>query len=543
VVASSISGVIAQEANLSFDAMATMYLNRVANLQSPGVSVLVAREGTIAFQGAAGLANLEKKEPITTDTKFRIGSITKQFTAMGILKLVEAGKLSLRDPLTKFFPDYPKAAGITLEHLLTHTSGLHSYTEKPDFYSRVTKGISPQEMIAWFRNDPCDFAPGAGFHYCNSGYFLLGEIIAQASDKSYGDYLKDTIFAPLGMNNTGVFVNAQPPENMAIGYSLNDGKYVPALDWDMSWAGAAGAIYSTVGDLFRWNEALYGGRVVSAKSLAAATTPAKLPEGVDGMHYGYGLIRAENRRLPVISHSGGLNGWSSDLVYYPEQKCTVVVLTNAFPLSPELTPQVISQLFGEKFLVEEIKKLPVQEVDRSVDPKSFGDYVGRYDYKQAVMTISTEGENLFAQLTGQPKLAIYPKGKDQFFWKVVDAEVAFQRDGQGKVESVRHTQGGNSFTALKLSDEVPNLSTEQLEQFVGRYRYGLAVMTTTREGDQLFAQLTNQPKFPIFPKTAHVFEWKVVEAKVEFLKNNQGIIVAARHTQNGVTFDAPKIEE
>ena len=226
-------------------------LRELTNGETSGVAVLIARDGKIVFQGGFGLADLAARTPVTPETKFRIGSITKQFTAAAILKLAEEKKLALTDPLAKFFPDFPHGGGITLHHLLTHTSGIHSYTDKPEFLSRVSEPIEPGKLIAWFRDDPPDFEPGAGFHYDNSAYFLLGEIVAKVSGKPFADYLRETFFEPLGMKDTGLYVNAAPPPGMAAGCSFADGKTAPALDWDMSWAGGAGALYSTVGDLFR----------------------------------------------------------------------------------------------------------------------------------------------------------------------------------------------------------------------------------------------------------------------------------------------------
>jgi CubicO group peptidase (beta-lactamase class C family) len=516
------------------------YLARVASDKSSAVAVLVARDGKIVYQGAAGQADLEKKTAATVDTKFRIGSITKQFTAAAVLKLAEEGKLKLSDPLLKYFPDYPKATGVTLQHLLTHTSGLHSYTEKPDFYSRVTQPVKPQDLMDWAKEDEPDFAPGTDFHYCNTGYFLLGEIVAKVSGMSYAEYLDSTFFKPLGMKNTGIYDNASPPTQMAIGYSVTDEKYEPALNWDMTWAGGAGAIYSTVGDLYIWNEALHNGHVISRDSLKAATTPVKLPKGAtSSMNYGYGLCSSTHRRLPLISHSGGLQGWMADLLYLPQQKATVVVLTNAMPGTPELNPQMIARISAEKLLGDIIAKLPARKVDASLDPKLYADYVGRYDYTSAVMEVTTDGGKLFAQLTGQEKLELLPESKDHFFWKDVDAEIAFQRDEQGTVTSGIHTQSGNSLGVAKIA-EAERVDSAALEAFVGQYQYGVSVMTTTIENGQLFAQLTGQPKFPIFPKGKDTFEWRVVKAQVEFVKDDQGVVTKVRHTQNGNTFDAPK---
>ncbi len=517
-------------------------MSEVTQGDSPGVAVLVARDGKIAFQGGFGFADMAKKTPVTVETKFRIGSISKQFTAAAILKLAEEKKLSVTDPLSKFFPDFPRAEKITLHHLLTHTSGIHSYTDKPDFLSRVSAAIEPGKLIDSFKNDAPDFAPGAGFHYNNSAYFLLGEIVAKVSGKPLGDYLRDAFFTPLDMKSTGIFVNSAPPAGMALGYSFADGKSAPALDWDMSWAGGAGALYSTVGDLFRWNEALFGGRVLNAESLKAATTPVALPADVDGMKYGYGLVMYEVKRLRAIGHGGGLNGWSSDLVRLPDENCTVVVLANALPPPPGLAPAEISRSAAEKILADEIKKLPPMSEDKSVDPKTFAALVGRYDYKGAILAVTVEDGHLFAQLTGQPKYEIFPKGADEFFWKVTDAQVAFLRNEKGEVISARHTQNGNTFNAPRLAEDALKLTDAQLDAPLGQYQYGPgAVLTVTREGGQLFAQLTGQPKMPIFPKSASEFEWRVVAAKVEFVKGDDGKVTKAIHHQNGVTFDAPKI--
>jgi CubicO group peptidase (beta-lactamase class C family) len=531
--------VVGQESKLV--EKAEEYLKKVTSESTSGVAMLVARDGKVLLQTAGGMADIEQKIPATADTKFRIGSVSKQFTAMAVCRLAEQGKLSLQDPLSKYYPRFPNAQSITLEHLLTHTSGLHSYTDKPDFLGRVTEVAEPAAIIQSFEKDKPEFNPGEKFKYCNSGYFLLGEIVAKVSGKSFAEYLESEFFKPLDMNQTGIFVNSKARQDMARGYSKDGDKYELALDWDMSWAGGAGAMYSTVGDLHRWNEALYAGKIVSAESLKAATTPFKLPVGVNASNYGYGLSIAKYRRIPIISHSGGLNGWSSDLAYFPDQKCTVVVLTNALPGSPELTPQLIARKLADTALEDAIKAMPAPQVDTTIDPKSYAEYVGKYDYQGAVMEVTVVDNKIYAQLTGQEALEIFPMGKDEFFWKVVEAEVAFQRDEKGEIKAAQHTQNGGTFSAPKIVIDVA-LSEAQLEAFVGRYRYGIAMMTCTREGSQLYAQLTGQPKLPIFPVNETTFKWKVVEAQVEFIKDEAGKVVTARHTQGGTTFDAPRIK-
>ena len=518
-------------------------LGKLTEANQPGVAVLLARDGKVIYQGGFGWADPDKKVAVTVKTKFRIGSVTKQFTAAAILRLVEEGKLALTDPLDKFFPGFSGGSSITLQHLLTHTSGIHSYTDKPEFFAKVTRPIGPEELIASFRGDPPDFAPGKGFHYNNSAYFLAGEIVARISGKSFAAVLQEMFFGPLGMSATGIFQNASPPPDMATGYSVAEGKASVALDWDMSWAGAAGALYSTVGDLFLWNEALFGGKVLKDASFKAMTTPVKLPEGVDGMNYGYGLVIAELSRLPVIGHGGGLNGWSSDLMRLPDQLCTVIALANAMAPVEGFEPTSITRKVAEKSLEADIKKLPPLRQDPSADSKTYPDFAGRYDYQNAVLTVTVENDHLFGQLTGQDKYEIFPSGKDAFFWKITDAKVVFRRDEKGKVTAAQHTQGGSSFRAERIQEKTTKLSEAELDAILGRYQYGPgAVLTVTRDGDSVFAQLTGQPKIAIYANSPTEFEWRVVKASVTFAKDKDGNVTKATHSQNGATFDAPKLK-
>lgn len=511
--------------------------------EMPGVAVLVSRDGQILYQGGYGYADLEHKVAITPETKFRIGSLTKQFTAAAILKLAEAGKLSIDDPLAKYFPDLPNAPTITLRQLLTHTSGLHSYTEDPAFFEGVTKPVEPSAVLALIQKSKPDYAPGAGFRYSNSGYFVLGEIVAKVSGQSLADYLRTALFEPLGMKDSGIYINAAPPAGVANGYAVEAGTAKLAMNWDMSWAGGAGAIYSTVGDLDRWTEALHGGKVLKPESLKEMTTANPLPAGVDGLKYGFGLIITDFERLPAIWHNGGLHGWSSNLVWLPEQHTVLVALSNSMPNSPGLDPAVVNQALIKHFLATEIAALPQPVEDKSVDPKTYPAYAGSYDYHGGILTVSVEKDHLFARLTGQPKFEIFPEGSEKFFWKVVDAHVQFLRDDQGAVNAVQHTQNGTSFRAPRLADPTVKLTPVQLDAFIGKYQYGpSAVLTVTRDGDLLFAQLTGQPASQIYPTAEDTFEWRIVKASVHFIKGEDGKVTKATHSQNGKTFDAPKIE-
>jgi len=514
----------------------------------PATVVLVARDGNILFSHGYGFADREKQIPATPETQFRIGSVTKQFTAAAILRLQEEGKLSINDPLAKYFPDYPGGSKITLRQLLNHTSGLHDYTGHPDFFSRVTKPITPDDLVAWFQDDPPDFTPGSQFSYCNTGYVLLGQIVEKVSGLSRDKFLQEQFFGPLGMHDTGIWHNTNPPAHGAKGYSFvpkaSGGKQlVPALDWDMSWAGGAGDIYSTVDDLWHWTQALQGGRVLSVQSLRDMDTPANVPKK-DGINfeYGMGLYQSDIGGLPTVGHNGGLNGFLSEVMWFPGQKATVVVLSAEMPPPPGVTPAEIVPIAARAFLGPEMAAHD-PKMDPTVNPKTYPDYVGRYDYKTGIQQVTTANGHLYAQLTGQDRFEIFPSGPDAFFFKIVEASMTFQRDKNGMVTAVVHHQNGVSFTAPKLSEkEMPELATDTLDAIAGKYDYGPgAILTVTRRGDQLYAQLTGQPEFPIFPKSDHEFYWRVVPASVEFVRGADGKITSAIHHQNGISFTAPKL--
>ena len=514
--------------------------------QTPGAAVLVARNGQFLFKKGYGYASLEHRVPITSETKFRIGSITKQFTAAAILRLQEQGKLSVSDPLSKFTPDFPKGNEVTIHQLLTHTSGIHSYTSKPDFLQSVTVPVKPDDLIQSFKNDPYDFAPGAKWAYNNSGYFLLGYIIEKVSGQSYADYLKTQFFEPIGMSNTGVHDSRAILEQEATGYAQEGKTLTKALNWDMSRAGGAGALYSTVEDLYRWNEALFSGKVLSEPSLKAAWTPVKTasqeksPE--EGYGYGWGVVKF--RGLLEIQHSGGLHGFTSHLSRYPTENFTVAILANAVPPLPGLFPGELSHDIAQIYLGAKMESRPSLKAISSLSSEVLDRYTGRYDYGGPILTVTREGNRLFAQLTGQPRFEIFPKSETEFFWKIVEAQVRFVQDSQGQVVKAIHRQGGTVIEAARLEEtRVAQVNPAALEAYTGKYDYGQGrTMIISREGDRLFAQLSDQPKFEIFPKSDTQFFWRVVNAQITFVKDANGKVTKGIHEQGGQTLEVRKIE-
>lgn len=530
-----------------FDAKSvlTKMLDSASPDDAPGIAILVAKDGNVVYRHGFGMADLANDVAITPNTKFRIGSITKQFAAAAILKLQEEGKLSVTDKLSKFFPDFPRGDEVTIRQLLNHTSGIKSFTSNPDFMEKVTAPATTDQMIDSFKNEKFDFDPGTNMMYSNSGYFLVGAIIEKVSGKSFNDYLRDTFFEPLGMHNTGVHTSTAIIKHEATGYDYAGGKPTKALNWDMSRAGAAGALYSTVEDLMRWNEGIFNGKILSEESLKAAFTPLNLDsDETPMMPYGYGWVIDEYRGVKTVSHGGGLPGWSAFLIRYPDQNTTIAALHNSMPEVPGLSPSQMTELAADLFLWEQLKPRPKFEVDETVDPATFAAYVGRYDYLGAIMDIALEDKQLTAQLTGQPRHPIFPMGKDKFFWKVVDAQIEFVNDDEGNVVSARHKQGGITLNVKRLAEEkVVKVEDADLNRYVGKYEYpGLGVLTVRKDKHKLFAQMTGQPEFEILPKGDHKFFWKVVAAEIEFIPDMDGKVEKAIHKQSGATMEVKKIE-
>ncbi|GAA4444820.1 serine hydrolase [Novipirellula rosea] len=503
----------------------------------PALALLVGRDGKVIYRRVIGLANLDEQRVATANTKFRIGSITKQFTAAAILRLVAEEELALDDTLDQFLPTFPRGDEITIHHLLTHTSGIPSFTETGDFWQRVTKPTTEADVIASFQELSLSFEPGKKFHYNNSGYFLLGHIVGQVSGKSFGDYLQETFFEPLGMTDTGIHSPDLNLENEAHGYSLEDDAFTPALNWHMSQVGGAGAMYSTVDDLMLWNEAVFAGQLLTPELREKAFTPYQ-----NG--YGYGWLIGEHRGLRTIGHTGGLNGFVSSLIRYPDQNVTVIALHNAFPSIAEMAPVTVSSKIAELFLDAEMEPPVIHQVDTTVTPEILARYVGRYDYGAAVLVVTLEDGQLFAQLTGQGKAEIFPSSETEFFWKIVDASVAFQINAEGLCTGAKHTQNGHTMDVKRLPDHVVvKLPPEILDRYVGRYDYVQAKMTIRREGDRLLAKLGGQPEFPILPENETTFHWQVVEASIQFTVDNNGVVSGATHTQGGQQFKVLKIKQ
>ncbi len=324
------TGVLPQApAVASLESQADAAVSAAMNEQKiPGVSIAVARGGRTLLAKGYGLANVELDVKASPSTVYRIGSLTKQFTAAATMRLVEAGRIALDDPIEKYLPDYPVAGRrITIRHLLTHTSGIKSYTGLgPRFWDSSRLDLSHEKLIALFKDEPPDFQPGEKYLYNNSGYYLLGVIVEKVNFESYGSHVKKTLFDPLGLSSTVYCDNEPVVRQRAAGYQVTLGVVQNAAQLSMKPPFSAGALCSSVTDLVAWTSALMNGKVVSRASLDQMITPAKLNDGKPTT-YGFGLGVGDGDKR-AISHGGGINGFASFMTYLPDREIVVVVLTN-----------------------------------------------------------------------------------------------------------------------------------------------------------------------------------------------------------------------
>ena len=395
-------------------------------------TVLVARGNEILLSKGYGLANLEWDIPNTPSTKFRLGSITKQFTAASILLLEERGKLEIEDPIKKHMPDAPAAwDGITIYNLLTHTSGIPNFTALPE-YSKLRPFAAPvAKTIEAFRDKPLDFAPGERMSYSNSGYLVLGHVIETVTGASYAAFLQENIFTPLGMKDSGFDSNSEIIARRAAGYTPTPKGPTNTGFIHMTIPHAAGSLYSTTEDLLRWQQGLIGGKVVSPASLAKMTVPFK-------NDYAFGLVVRTANGRKIIQHGGGIEGFNTSLSYYPDSRITVVVLANLNgPAADQLGAALGRVAHGETVT------LTAERKEVTVPAATLAKYVGAYEMAPKVtMTITLDGERLMAQLTGQGSNPIFPESETMFFLKVVDAQIEFVKDASGAVTHLVLHQGG-----------------------------------------------------------------------------------------------------
>jgi D-alanyl-D-alanine carboxypeptidase len=417
---------------------------------APGVAVIAVKDGRVVLRKAYSLANLEIRTAMRPEMVFELGSVTKQFTSTAILMLAERGKLSLTDDIRKYFPDYPeKGARISIENLLTHTSGIKSYTEDPKWPPLWRQDLTPQQVIDLTKDEPLEFAPGTRWTYNNTGYTMLGVIIEKVSGLSYAEFIRRNIFEPLGMSHSlyGSFTALIP--NRASGYTRGDKGWENAPYLSMMQPYAAGSLMSNVDDLAAWDAAVSSGKLLAKSSWDRAFTGFKLANGED-TRYGYGWQLNAYEGHSIIHHGGGIPGYATETLRMPQDRVYVAALSNSDdpPVGMEFAATVVaSALIGKPHR----EPSPVALSDALLDT-----YVGVYRIdNNTTRSILREGSRIFTQRTGATKTEIFPSAEGEFFMKGSFQRLLFVKDGSGRIVEVISLSGGNREVARKIDKPAP----------------------------------------------------------------------------------------
>jgi D-alanyl-D-alanine carboxypeptidase len=401
-----------------------------------GFSVAVAWRGDVVLARGYGLADTGKKQPVTPDSIFRIGSVTKQFTAAAIMKLAAAGKVGLDDEITRYLPDYPvRGKALTIRQLLTHTSGVKSYTELPWFHQHMHERIPRAELVAKFAAEPLDFDPGARWHYSNSGYYLLGLVIEKASGQSYADYLEASVFRPAGLAHTSYCPDAQDYPRAAVGYSPKAGKLELPAPLSMDHPFAAGALCSTATDLVTWARALAGHRIVDEAAWKQMTTPVVLADGTK-FAYGFGLFFADLSGHPSIGHNGGINGFASALIVYPADDLYIAVLVNS--------EGSVADLLSTELARAALRIPEPRVVDVPIPAADAAAIAGTYRFEAVGISVEVhvdKGNVMIRNAGGARSARLQSQGDGNYLVPELKARVMFEFKG-GKVIKMRIEQNG-----------------------------------------------------------------------------------------------------
>jgi len=529
-------------------------------------SILVAENGKVIYKKGFGMANMEWNIPNQPDTKFRIASVTKQFTAALVLQLVEEGKIKLDGKISDYLTDYRKDTGdkVTIHQLLNHTSGIPDYSARPNFSAEISRtSYAVADFVKKFASDDPEFEPGSKYRYSNGGYSILGAIIEKVTGKTYDTVLQERILKPLGMTNSGYARNSSLLEKHSSSYVKTPTGYINAPYIDMSIPYAAGSMYSTVEDLFKWDQALYEDKILSAESKRLMFTP-----GLGD--YGYGIrisdqpMGKSDRKTKIIWHGGaGINGFASLISRAVEKRQTVIILdngSNALNL-PKITNSILGILNGQSY--DAPKRSVAETLYKIAVGKNVASAVAEYRKLKAENSMTfdfseTELHTLGYQLLGikRTKDAIeifrlnaemFPKSSNAY-----DAlGEAYLADGQKDLALANYKkaveldpQNANALRIVKqLEGKETKIDASGFDAYVGDYQVTpKLVLTITREGDKLFGQLTGQPKLTIEAVSETQFTMPDVKANISFEKDSSGKVVGLLLSQGSRTANAKKIK-
>lgn len=502
-----------------FKAKADALLKKSFPDAGPGAAVIVTEHGKPVYEAGQGLADINAKTRITPETVFRIGSITKQFSAAIMLQLVVEGKVSLDDKLSKFLPDYPKpGADATIAELLNHTVGVQSYTDIPGWMDEkhTAKAYTTEQMIAEFKDLPSPSKPGEKWAYNNSGYVLVGAVIEKVTGKPWYQNVEERIAKPLGLKTIQYGIVEDKMPRMARGYTDKEGKVAPSQIINMSVPHAAGALIGSVEDLAKWNAALRHGKVVPAELYAKMNSPTKLPDG-SSEPYGFGMGMRDVRGHEALGHSGGIFGFSTDSIYLPKEDVFVAVFANSD--QPVTQPGTVMLQLAAMAIAD-----PYPTFKRvALDAKAVEPWVGLYKVKDGERRVFLRDGKLYTQRTGGGELEAFSAGNGKYFYANSLTWFELKRDKAGTPVVAMYQQGAPTAEVAARSGDIPaelpvaEVPRSTLLTYAGNYVAAIGTLTVAvPEQGPMTVQLTGQQAIPVAAVTQTEFRLIGVDARVVF---------------------------
>lgn len=424
-------------------------LSRRYPADQPGAVIIVVKDGAVVFRNAYGMADMELGVPMTPEMAFPIGSLSKQFTAVAVMMLVEQGKLSLDDAIVRHFPDYPAPGHtIRIRHLLSHTSGIKNYNEIPAWRKRIREEITPRELIEIFQAEPLDFSPGEQWKYCNSGYTLLAAIIEKVAGQPFERFVQERIFKRLNMSRTCFASHDRIIRGRARGYRKENGQILNAQFMSMSHTYGGGDIITTVDDLATWNAGLDSGKLLRAAALEQAFTPVALRDGRRA-NYGFGWFIGELGGRKTVNHGGGVFGYVNHTMYIPKERLYVALLANcvdpqANPPTPTVGESVAAAMVGRSSETAVTKTIALTETE-------LARYAGTYRLgDNQTRRVTVEAGKLWYEAAPGRNIEIVPESRTKFVARGFSAHVTFDFNGKGDVTRlVIHQASGRTIEAVK----------------------------------------------------------------------------------------------
>ena len=514
------------------------------NEKTPGYGFLIAQGGKVLFEHYSGFANVENKVLVGPQTKFAIGSVSKQFVAAAMARMQEEGKLKLSDPLSKYLPDFPKGDQITLRQLLTHTSGIRDYTSDQDFIKRSGDAPGPGEVYQRILAAPYGDRPGRRFSYSNSNYYLAGIILEKVTGESLRELLGRLFFKPLGMKDTELAQGGAAIENYATPYLMKNGRLERANTWNMDWAAGAGGIVSTPRDLFLWNEGLWGEKVLRSETLKEIWQPedsdfSQPTGGSEGYGCGWGVVKLFGQTW--VGHGGYIPPYRASLYRIPDLQLTAVALTNAgegFGMGPEDMTRAGTCIFFNDDLSGTVRDSPSPKLsDEEIKQRS-----GLYDDGVDVVEIDQKNNRWFWQGSRfREKLRV--AGKRHLVGQESNKVIELNMQDGGEITGAKIIESYFPIHLKKLPTQKDSeeFVRQRLSEYPGRYDFGQhGSFEVTQEGERLYGRLGQQRSTPFRVLNRDDFALEGSGGRFSVIRDNAGKITGADFRQHGLLIEAPR---